>query len=132
MSRTGRGREFCFDPRERVSNHAPVSIVRKHGNSCLAALNIRHRVGDGATMERISVVATYFVPDSYEDHWVAECWDADEQRWTMIDAQLDESWQRAIGMRSRTPVEVGPEQFLTAGEAWRRWRDGELDAGRAA
>lgn len=73
--------------------------------------------------------ATYFVPDYYEDHWVAEYWNADEQRWTMVDAQLDDTWQRAIGMRSRAPVEVGTKQFLTAGHAWRRWRDGELDAG---
>ena len=74
--------------------------------------------------------ATYFVPGYYEDHWVAEYWNAAEQRWTMIDAQLDQTWRQMIGMRGDTTVEVGPEQFLTAGHAWRGWRSGQLDAER--
>jgi Transglutaminase-like superfamily len=74
--------------------------------------------------------ATYFVPGYYEDHWVAEYWNAKGQRWTMIDAQLDQTWQQLIGMYSDTAVEVGPEQFLTAGHAWRAWRSGHLDAER--
>lgn len=74
--------------------------------------------------------ATYFVPGYYEDHWVAEYWNTVEQRWTMIDAQLDPTWQQLIGMHSDTAIEVGPEQFLTAGHAWRSWRSGHLDAER--
>lgn len=74
--------------------------------------------------------ASYFVPGHYEDHWVAECWNAEAQRWEMIDAQLDDTWRQAIAMDGETPVVVGPEQFLTAGHAWRAWRAGDLDAGR--
>jgi hypothetical protein len=74
--------------------------------------------------------ATYFVPGYYEDHWVAEYWNTTEQRWTMIDSQLDQTWQQLIGIHSDTAVEVGPEQFLTAGHAWRDWRSGRLDAER--
>jgi len=74
--------------------------------------------------------AAYFVPGYYEDHWVAEYWDVDRRGWTMVDAQLDTTWQRMIGMNGDIPVSVGPEQFLTAGHAWQAWRTGTLAADR--
>jgi hypothetical protein len=74
--------------------------------------------------------ATYFVPGWYEDHWVAEYWDANEQRWVMVDAQLDASWRRTIGLEAAAPVRVNTDQFVTAGQAWQAWRRGELDDGR--
>ena len=33
---------------------------------------------------------TYFLPDHFEDHWVCEWWNENEQRWVMTDAQLDD------------------------------------------
>jgi hypothetical protein len=75
--------------------------------------------------------ATYFAPDYYEDHWVAEYWHSNENRWVMIDAQLDPVWRRLLGMDPDVRVvAVGPEQFVTAGRAWQAWRSGELDADR--
>ena len=75
--------------------------------------------------------ATYFVPDHYEDHWVAEYWDVDRGRWIMVDAQLDATWRRVFGMDpDERVVEVGPEQFLTGGHGVASWRAGELDADR--
>ena len=85
-----------------------------------AGIPARSRCGFGA----------YFVPGFYEDHWVAEYWDRKERCWTMVDAQLDETWLRTIGMNASIPVTVGPEQFLTAGHAWQAWRAGQLDADR--
>lgn len=85
-----------------------------------AGIPARSRCGFGA----------YFVPGFYEDHWVAEYWDPEQRCWTMVDAQLDETWQRTIGMNSSIPATVGPEQFLTAGHAWQAWRAGQLDADR--
>ena len=85
-----------------------------------AGIPARSRCGFGA----------YFVPGFYEDHWVAEYWDPEERRWTMVDAQLDETWQRMIGMNGDLPATVGPDQFLTAGHAWQAWRAGQLDADR--
>src|SRR5512137_1637050 len=32
----------------------------------------------------------YFNPGTYEDHWVCEYWNADQRRWIMVDAQLDQ------------------------------------------
>jgi hypothetical protein len=74
--------------------------------------------------------AAYFVPGRYEDHWVAEYWDTFERRWIMVDAQLDATWRRTIGLDVDAPVRVNADQFLTAGHAWQAWRRGELDAGR--
>lgn len=75
--------------------------------------------------------ASYFAPGYYEDHWVAEYWNASEHRWVMVDAQLDAVWRQMFGMDPEARVvAVGPEQFLTGGHAWRAWRAGELDADR--
>lgn len=71
--------------------------------------------------------ATYFTPGRYEDHWVCEAWDAEEERWRLLDAQLD------LGQCERfsiafDPRDVPREAFLTAGEAWRLLRsEPELD-----
>lgn len=73
---------------------------------------------------------TYFVEGWHEDHWVAEYWDADDQRWVMIDAQLDDAWRRLIGSTAEAPVEVGPTEFVTGGHAWQAYRRGDLDPGR--
>jgi hypothetical protein len=72
---------------------------------------------------------TYFRPGWYEDHWVAECWDADANRWVMVDAQLDATWRKMIGFTG-DPFAITATEFVTAGHAWQAWRRGELDAGR--
>ena len=75
--------------------------------------------------------ATYFVPDYYEDHWIAEYWDQSLSQWTMVDAQLDPTWRRLYGLDPNAHVvAVTPEQFVTGGHAWQAWRAGELDADR--
>jgi hypothetical protein len=72
---------------------------------------------------------TYFRPGWYEDHWVAECWDAGANRWVMVDAQLDATWRKMIGFTD-DPFAITAAEFVTAGHAWQAWRRGELDAGR--
>lgn len=74
--------------------------------------------------------ATYFIAGWYEDHWVAEYWNPAEERWLLIDAQLDDVWRTVLGVDEAVPVHVGPDQFLTAGHAWKAWRQGDLDADR--
>lgn len=71
----------------------------------------------------------YFRPGWFEDHWVAEVWDGDGGRWRMVDAQLDDTWRQKIAFDG-DPLDLTPEQFVTAGHAWLAWRRGELDAGR--
>jgi hypothetical protein len=72
---------------------------------------------------------SYFRPGWYEDHWVAERWDAGTEQWQMVDAQLDGAWCRTIGFDG-DPFAITPTQFVTAGHAWQAWRRGSLDAGR--
>lgn len=84
-----------------------------------AGVPARARCGFGA----------YFVPGQLEDHWVAEYWDPSAARWKMVDAQLDATWIEMIGFGG-DPLDVGAEEFVTAGHAWRAWRSGELDDGR--
>ena len=83
-----------------------------------AGVPARARCGFGA----------YFRPGWFEDHWVAEYWNAADARWQMVDAQLDATWRRMIGFASDAFAITGTE-FVTAGHAWQAWRRGDLDAG---
>ena len=90
-----------------------VALLRAEG------VPARARCGFGA----------YFRPGWLEDHWVAEYWDATEETWKMVDAQLDATWQKMIGFDG-DPFDITASEFFTAGHAWRAWRRGALDAGR--
>jgi hypothetical protein len=72
---------------------------------------------------------TYFRPGWFEDHWVAEYWNASDERWQMVDAQLDATWRQTIGFAG-DPFAITSTEFVTAGHAWHAWRRGHLDAGR--
>ncbi len=76
----------------------------------------RGRVGFGA----------YFNPGKFEDHWLCEYWKADQRRWALLDAQFDEVFVRNLAI-GHDVLDVPRDQFLTAPEAWRRCRNGELD-----
>ena len=69
---------------------------------------------------------TYFLPDHYEDHWVAEYWNAEEQRWVLVDAQLDDFQVAILGVRF-DPCDVPRDQFVTGGAAWQMARSGKAD-----
>lgn len=70
--------------------------------------------------------ATYFTPGKYEDHWVCEYWSENENRWVMIDPQLDSVQIKALNIDFNV-FDVPPGKFLTAGETWNLCRNGELD-----
>ena len=70
--------------------------------------------------------AAYFVKDMFIDHWVTEYFDAAAGRWVLVDAQLD-ARQRELFKITFDPLDVPRDQFLVAGEAWRRSRDGTTD-----
>lgn len=64
---------------------------------------------------------TYFTPGRFEDHWVCEYWRADERRWVMVDAQLDDN-QRKVLQIGFDPFDVPSDRFLIAGKAWQMCR----------
>jgi hypothetical protein len=84
-----------------------------------AGVPARARCGFGA----------YFRPGWYEDHWVAEYWNATGSHWQMVDAQLDATWQKMLDFNG-DPLAITETQFVTAGAAWQAWRRGDLDAAR--
>ena len=87
-----------------------VAMLRSRG---IAA---RARCGFGA----------YFMKDKFIDHWVTEYFDEAARRWVLVDAQLD-ARQRELFKVTFDPLDVPRDQFLVAGEAWRRGRDGTTD-----
>ena len=69
---------------------------------------------------------TYFTPGHWEDHWVCEYWHSGEQRWVMVDAQLDALQREALGI-TFDPLDMPPGAFVLAGEAWQMCRRGDAD-----
>jgi len=69
---------------------------------------------------------SYFNPGRFEDHWVCEYWDAEDRRWTLVDAQIDDV-QRAKLKPDFDLLDVPRDRFVIAGDAWARCRAGEAD-----
>jgi len=55
--------------------------------------------------------ATYFNPGHYEDHVVCEFWNPSEERWQLVDAQLDVVWCERLGIGFDV-LDVPRDQFL--------------------
>lgn len=87
-----------------------VAMLRQQG------IPARARCGFGA----------YFLPNHYEDHWVAEYWNAAQGRWVLVDAQLDEFQRREMQV-SFDPLDVPRDQFIVGGRAWQMCRSGAAD-----
>ncbi|HSK87738.1 MAG TPA: transglutaminase domain-containing protein [Anaerolineales bacterium] len=68
----------------------------------------------------------YFIPNHYEDHWVCEYWNEAEQRWVLVDAQLDELQQNVLKIPFNT-LDVPRDQFIVGGAAWQLCRTGQAD-----
>ncbi len=68
----------------------------------------------------------YFNPGKFEDHWICEYWSAAEERWLMVDAQIDSFQQKEFDIRCNL-LDLTTDQFLSGAEAWRRRRRGEAD-----
>jgi hypothetical protein len=57
---------------------------------------------------------TYFSPNHYEDHWVAEYWNPGQERWILVDAQLD-AFQCSALKVPFNPLDVPRDQFIVGG-----------------
>lgn len=66
----------------------------------------------------------YFLPNHYEDHWGCEYWNDAEERWVLVDAQLDELQCDVLEISFNT-LDVPRDQFIVGGAAWRMCRNGE-------
>ena len=70
--------------------------------------------------------ARYFRPQHFEDHWVCEYWHAGQERWILVDAQLDVLHQ-SILKPNFDPLDVPRDMFLVAGQAWQMCRQEQAD-----
>jgi hypothetical protein len=69
---------------------------------------------------------SYFNHGYFEDHWVSEYWNAGQERWVVVDAQLDENWRRE-GKIEFNVLDVPHDKFIVAADAWVQCRAGEAD-----
>ena len=70
--------------------------------------------------------ARYFEQGTWEDHWLTEYWNPGQARWQRVDAELDEVLSRAYAI-AFDPADVPELEFMPGPQAWRSYRDGEVD-----
>lgn len=87
-----------------------VAIARQKG------IPARARVG----------FANYFEAGKHVDHWVGEYWHGGENRWVLVDAQLDRH-QQAFYKPNFDVLDVPRDRFRVAGDAWTLCRSGAVD-----
>ena len=61
----------------------------------------------------------------YENHWICEYWNKNEQRWIQVDAQIDSQQKKLMRIDFNT-LDIPRGKFVVAGEGWRRYRDGSV------
>ncbi len=116
LARDGRPLDVAREPAARLPANCRqftvllVTMLRAHG------IPARARCGFGA----------YFLAGRYEDHWAGEYWNADQQRWILVDAQIDEL-QRKLFQIGFDTSDVPRDEFVIAGDAWARFRSGAAD-----
>ena len=119
IARDGRPLAAARDPQGRLASNCRgftvlmVALLRAQGTPA------RARCGFGG----------YFTEGLFEDHWVCEYWHAGQQRWALVDAQID-GRQRALFSIDFDVTDVPRDRFLIAGDAWARCRSGAADPGK--
>lgn len=69
---------------------------------------------------------TYFGNGFGEDHWVCEYWNAAQNRWILVDAQID-ALQQGMFAVDFDLLDVPRDRFLVAADAWTACRAGDAD-----
>jgi hypothetical protein len=80
------------------------------------AIPARERAGFGA----------YFNPPYFEEHVLCEYWNADDNRWVLLDTQFDAVWRAQLKI-THDAFDVPRDRFLTASRAWTLCRSGKSD-----
>ena len=101
-------------------------VGRCHHFAVLLTAMLRHQ---GVPARTRCGFGAYFNPGHFEDHWVCEAWRESEQRWVVVDPQLDKVWQDRLGIHDDV-LDLPRDQFIVAAEAWTRCRQGAVDPAR--
>jgi hypothetical protein len=72
---------------------------------------------------------TYFTKGSFEDHWVCEYWKDEENRWIMVDPQLDPFQIETLKI-DFNPLDMPRTKFITGPKAWQMCRARRVDPNR--
>ncbi len=83
------------------------------------------RYRDIPTRTRIGFAA-YFDPAFNHDHEIVECWDADEQRWRLVDPEMSPLHIRENKITFDVH-DVPRDQFMVGGLVWQMYRSGQTD-----
>lgn len=70
--------------------------------------------------------APYLKPGRYENHYLCQYWNAAQNRWITVDAELDKVQLKALNIRF-DPHDLPEDQFWLAGQAWQVCRQGKFD-----
>lgn len=116
-------------------NDTPITLPRDKidrvvGNcrdfSLMLVSMLRHK---GIPARVRSGAGRYFYPldlERYEDHYVCEYWSEENNRWIMVDPQLDELQRKVLKINFDT-ADIPYELFPDAGRTWRVFRKGNID-----
>jgi catechol 2,3-dioxygenase-like lactoylglutathione lyase family enzyme len=69
--------------------------------------------------------ARYLNPGFYEDHYVCEYYHPTQQRWILVDSQLDDNAKKFMQI-SFDPCDVPRDMFVIAGDAWKQYKSGKI------
>lgn len=69
--------------------------------------------------------AGYFTA-KFEDHWLCEYWNAEQARWVLVDANVDDVEREAYKVTIDV-LDIPHDKFLFAGNVWRQCRSGAVD-----
>jgi hypothetical protein len=110
---------------ERPKNKCFIGLCRDYA-ALLCAL-LRHQ---GRPARVRCGFAFYFEPDATfgADHWVTEVWDAAQDRWRLVDSELDPDLPQHRNI-TVDPFDLPRDRFQVAATAWRFYRDGKVDPG---
>jgi hypothetical protein len=118
-------RILALDPRPLTEARGPDK--RLVGNcrdfSVMLVTILRHQ---GVPARARCGFGRYFIPNHFEDHWVCEYWNTAENRWVLVDAQLDALQTKKLGIRFN-PLDVPRDEFIVGGKAWEMCRSGQAD-----
>jgi hypothetical protein len=107
---------------------APLNVPREPGRRVVGTC--RHFAVLSCALLRFRGIAararcgfgTYFQPGQGQDHWITEYWHQENARWVRVDTQHLE------GTFVAHPEDLQPGEFLSGGEAWAAYREGQIDA----